>query len=336
MNKRFIWVVLFLLVIGGGIYFLVRKPKEEVVNNEKVVVIEDTRKEEVPDTGDEPEEDTVTDTGNTDFSSFSAETQVLGEESSSKFSIESVGNVSKDGYHEFTFLLKSDGKDEPFVTASYMSNIGVVRMDFQGISKDSAGIGYQQEESIDKEGVSRIYHNISAQSDQELYDIGVTKSTPFKLTSEDLGNGEWNVILDVKYPGVSDITIDLGSEEYSKDEQTIVGITAIENATITSYTYGRPSGLLKFVWSVGGDGDSPIPGAKASYNADGKLIVTFDSLVMDRVANFSETMSLPSSITSTVERIGEKSIYTFSGIGEKREYRLSASLSPNQIILEIK
>lgn len=332
MNKRFIWTVLFLIVIGGTVFFLTRKPKEEVVEEDQV--IEETDEEEVVE--EETEEEETTEESNTDFSSFSTESQVLGEESDVEFSIESVENEAMDGYHKFTFLLKSEEEGEPFVTASYMSNIGVIRMDFQSISKDSTGIGYQEEESIDTEGISKIYHNVSAQSDQELYDIGVTESTPFKLTSEELENGEWNVILEVKYPGTREVSIDLGSEEYSTDTQSIEGITSTENASITSYTYGRPEGLLKFVWSVGGDGDNPIPGVEASYNADNELVVVFNSLVMDRIANFSESLTLSSSIIATVERTGEKSVYTFTGMGSQREYRLSASLSPNQVVLEIK
>jgi hypothetical protein len=214
--------------------------------------------------------------------------------------------------------------------------MGIIRMDFQGISKDSTGIGYQAEKSIDKDGVLRIYHNVSAQSDQELYDIGVTKSTPFKLSSESLEDGEWKVILQVKYPGEKSVDINLGIEEYTSFDQEIAGVGVNENASITSYTYGRPSGLLKLVWSVSADGDNPIPSVKASYNLENELVVTFESLVLDRVASFSESMSLSSGITATPERTGETSVYTFTGLGEKREFRLSASLSPNQVILEIK
>jgi hypothetical protein len=37
-----------------------------------------------------------------------------------------------------------------------------------------------------------------------------------------------------------------------------------------------------------------------------------------------------------VERVGDSSVYTFTGLEEVREYKLSASLSPNQVILEIR
>lgn len=335
MNKKFIWFVLLLLIIAGVVFFFLKRPKEEseIDDNEEKIEEEVEEKDEE---GEEKEEEEYEYTGSTDFSSFSTDTQSVGELSDAQFSIEKLEETTKDGYHEFVFTLQSDQEEEPFATASYISSMGVIRLDFQSISRDSTGIGYQQEKIIDKEGVTRIYHNVSAQADQELYDIGITKSTPFKLSSEEKEEGNWSITLQVKYPGERTTEVNLGLEEFTSFDQEIPGIGAKENASIISYTYGRPSGLLKLVWSVSGDGESPIPNVKAFYNEKDELVVTFESLVIDRVANLAETMMLPSSITATVERTGETSTYVLSGIGSKREYRLSASLSPNQVILEIK
>jgi hypothetical protein len=211
----------------------------------------------------------------------------------------------------------------------------VVRVDFQGISGDSTGIGYQQERRIDQEGVLRIYHNISADADQELYDIGVSRSTIFYLTSEQIEEGKWYVILQVKYPGAADVDVDLGSEDFSEEDQSIVGVTAEDGATISAYTYSG-AGLLKLVWTVTSQVDNPIPSVRATYNEDDELVVTFDSLTTDRVAAFGDTLTLPSSVIAEVERVGDSSVYTFTGLEEVREYKLSASLSPNQVILEIR
>jgi hypothetical protein len=324
MKKKLVWTLILLLIVGGLIFFITRKPDEQVEEEQEIVKEEEKEEEEVEE---------ELETG--DFSGFSTERQVLGEESEAVFTLEKVLDESKNGFHEFVFTLSSEDEDEPYVTASFMSSSGAIRVDFQGIGKDSSGIGYQQERSINKNGVLRIYHNVSGQSDQELYDIGVTKETPFKLFSEELETGKWNVVLQVKYPGESDVEVDLGSEEFSKGEQSIDGVGSEKNAAITSYTYGRPSGLMKLVWNVSADGDNPIPNVTASYNEKKELVVVFGSLVLDRVASFTKSMALPSSITGTVERSGEKSTYIFSGMGE-REYKISASLSPNQVILEIR
>jgi len=262
---------------------------------------------------------------------------VLGEESEAEFSIDELEDAGKDGYHEFIFTLTTeDEEEEPFVTATYLSSQGVIRMDFQGINGDSTGIGYQQEREVNEQGVSRIYHNISSQADQELYDIGVSKSTIFYLTSEEIEDGKWSVILQVKYPGESNVDVDLGSEEFSEEEQNIDGVTAADGAAISAYTYSGTTGLLKLVWSVKSDTDNPIPSVSASYNEDDDLVVTFESLSMDRVASFADTLTLPSSITAEVVREGENSVYTFTGMDGVREFKLSASLSPNQVILEIR
>jgi hypothetical protein len=334
MNKRFIWTVIILLALGTGIFFLTRRTKEEGSKDTQEAVDEVEREEGKTDEEEQPKYEY---TGETDFSTFTTDTQTLGEESEVEFSIESLIETSKDGYHEFIFTLKTEDEEgQPYVVSSFISNMSVVRVDFQGISKDSTGIGYQQEKLIEKDGVTKIYHNISAQQDQELYDIGVTRSTPFELTSEEISQGEWNVTLKVKYPGERTVEIDMGSTEFSTEDQTIEGISATENASITSYTYGSSSGIMKLVWSVGGQGDNPIPSVIASYNDDDELIVTFESLSVDRVSNISETMTLPFGITATPERTEQTSVYTFSGMDGRAEFRLSALLSPNQVILEIK
>ncbi len=332
MKKKGVTTILLLLAIGGLIFFLVRKPKEDVEVDEN----EDTQVEEVEEEteGEEPEEEYEY-SGGTDFTEFTSDTQVLGEETEAEFAIEKLEDISRDGFHQFTFTLTTEDEEEPFVTASYLSNSGVVRVDFQGISKDSTGIGYQQERRVDKEGVLRIYHNISADADQELYDIGVAKPTIFYLTSEEIEVGKWYVILQVKYPGAADVDVNLGSEEFSKEDQSIIGVTAEDGATISAYTYSR-AGLLKLVWTVTSSVDNPIPSVSATYNEDDELVVTFDSLTVDRVVAIGDTLTLPSSIIAEVERVGDSSVYTFTGLEEVREYKLSASLSPNQVILEIR
>jgi len=337
MKKKAIWIILVLLVLGVVVFFVLRntKEKDESKDEDKETVVE---QEEEKDTKYEY-------TGDTDFSSYSIKTQTVGEDSESKYSILGVKDSEEDGYHKFVFSLKESEKENedlddsgPFVTATYLSNLGVIRIDFQNISIDSTDIGYQQDRNIDKDGVLRIYHNVSGEEDQELYDIGVRTDAPFKLTSDFIEkDNTWEVILQVKYPGGLDIEVDLGSEEFSREDQGIKGAGVAEDATISAYSYGRPSGLLKLVWTVTAQGDNPIPTVSSLINGDGDLVVVFDGIVLDRVAStLSESVTLSSGISLRAERQENTSIYVFSNISSSAEYRLSASLGPNQVVLEIK
>lgn len=338
MKKKIIWIILVLLVLGVVVFFVLRntKEKDESKGEDKETVIE--QQEEEKDTKYEY-------TGDTDFSSYSTKTQAVGEDSESKYSILGVKDSEEDGYHKFVFSLKESVKESedlddsgPFVTATYLSNLGVIRIDFQNISVDSTDIGYQQDRSIDKDGVLRIYHNVSGEEDQELYDIGVRTDAPFKLTSDFVEKDDiWEVILQVKYPGGLDMDVDLGSEEFSREDQGIKGAGVAEDATISAYSYGRPSGLLKLVWTVTAQGDNPIPAVSSLINGDGDLVVVFDGIVLDRVAStLTESVTLSSGISLKAERQENSSIYVFSNISSSAEYRLSASLGPNQVVLEIK
>ena len=337
MNKKFIWFLLVIIVLGGVIFFVLRRPTEDVEDFD-----EDIDEEVVQ----EQEEDTEYEyTGDTDFSSFSTDQQVVGEISENTFSIRGVEDSRGDGYHKFVFELRQEELDEdlemgdigPLVTATYLSNLGSIRMEFQNIETDNSGIGYQQERRVDRDGVLRIYHNISTEADQEIYDIGVSRSTPFELTAVYLEEDIWEVVLRVKYPGDLEVDIDLGSEEFSREDQSIDGAGLEESASIDAYTFGRPTGLLKLVWTVNAQGGNPIPNVSASFNEEGDLVVVFNELFVDRVAgSITEEMILPSGITVVAERESGTSTYVFSRISSESEYRLSASLSPNQVVLEIR
>ena len=76
--------------------------------------------------------------------------------------------------------------------------------------------------------------------------------------------------------------------------------------------------------------------ASAKYNESGDLVLTFESLKIDRGNKSLNGASLPLGITLSTSRDGEKSVYTFSNLGKKDEFKLSANLGPNQVIIEIK
>ncbi|HPR92365.1 MAG TPA: hypothetical protein PLR64_03900 [Candidatus Dojkabacteria bacterium] len=178
---------------------------------------------------------------------------------------------------------------------------------------------------------------MSGTQEKSFYDIGLSQSTIFKLdVSAGQGEDQWGVFLRVKYPGEKEIAGNLGSTEFSSADQAITGAGIDENASALSYQYSASGGILKFVWGVSADGDHPIPSVKAGYNQLDELVVTFESLKLDRVGGTPKTLTLPLGITLVTSRVGESTVYSFSGMELDAEYKLSASLSPNQVVLEIK
>lgn len=320
--KKVIFILVILLLLGAGAYFIFKKPKAQETKDT------DTTIEEEQDTENEDEEEVIIEEG--DFTGFSNNDQTVGKATEDLFNLESITDESKTGYHRFSFNLSTTGTDDPYVTAKYNSSTGVIRVELNSIGTDKSGIGYQKERAIDKEGIIRLYHAVTSVADKEIYDIGLAKSTVFKLYKQS-GDGQLMVILDVKYPGEVTSAIDLGSTEFSTDPQSISGAT---NATIKSYSYSSSGGVLKFVWSVTADGANPIPSVTAEYLDNETLSIKFTSLTLDRVVNAVGSLKLPASITIDSSKESSASIYNFI-VGSKKEYKLSATTSPNQVILEI-
>ena len=323
--KKIIFIIVILLLLGAGAYFIFKKPKVEDTNNTDTTVEE----EQDTETKEEEKEELIIQ-DEEDFTGFSDDDQVIGVATEDLFNIESITDESKTGYHRFSFNLSTTGTDDPYVTAKYNSSTGVIRVELNSIDSDKSGIGYQKDRAINKEGIIRLYHAVTSTADKEIYDIGLAKSTIFKLYKQS-GDGQLKVILDVKYPGEVTSTIDLGSTEFSTDLQDISGIA---NATIKSYSYSSSGGILKFVWSVTADGENPIPSVTGEYLDDNTLSIKFTSLTLDRVVNAASSLTLPTGITIDSSKEGSASIYNFI-VGSKKEYKLSATTSPNQVILEI-
>ena len=339
MIKKIIWFLVLPLIIGVSIYFIFFNKKSATNNTDKGSDTNQTQTDDT-DTTDE-DEDTDTDTTNsneettTPLTGFSTESQTEGVASQSKFTIEDVTNTARTGYHEFVFSLSSTGTDDPYVIATYMSDLGVIRIDLNQIEKDNSDIGYQKAVAINKEGISQLYHNVSSDQTEEIYDIGVSKSTAFKITTAKMSDG-WDIIVGVQYPGVvSTENLDLGSKEFGKTAQAIMGVDATKASTLSSYTYGSTSGVFKFVWNVSSSDTNPIPSVSAAYNAEHHLVVTFGSVKTDKVYLAVDGIALPGNLAMQTERAAEKSIYTFYGLTEDVNYKLSAGLSPNQVIVEI-
>jgi len=323
--KKIIFIIVILLLLGAGAYFIFKKPRVEDTNNTDTTVEE----EQDTETKEEEKEEVIIQEEE-DFTGFSDDEQVIGVATEDLFNIESITDESKTGYHRFSFNLSTTGTDDPYVTAKYNSSTGVIRVELNSIDSDKSGIGYQKDRAINKEGIVRLYHAVTSTADKEIYDIGLAKSTIFKLYKQS-GDGQLKVILDVKYPGEVTSTIDLGSTEFSTELQDISGIA---NATIKSYSYSSSGGILKFVWSVTAEGENPIPSVTGEYLDDNTLSIKFTSLTLDRVVNTASSLTLPTGITIDSSKEGSASIYNFI-VGSKKEYKLSATTSPNQVILEI-
>lgn len=320
--KKVIFILVILLLLGAGVYFIFKKPKvEDTSTNDTDTTVEEEKDTKIP-------KEEVVEEG--DFTGFSANDQTVGAVTEDLFTIESITDESKTGYHRFSFNLSTTGTDDPYVTAKYNSSTGVIRVELNSIEKDNSGIGFQKERAINKEGIIRLYHAVTSVENKVIYDIGLAKSTIFKLYKQS-GDGQQIVILDVKYPGEVVSTIDLGSTEFSADPQSISGAT---NATIKSYSYSSSGGVLKFAWSVTANGENPIPSVTAEYLDNETLSIKFTSLTLDRVVNAAGSLKLPAGITIDSSKESTASIYNFI-VGSKKEYKLSATTSPNQVILEI-
>ena len=325
MVKKIIWFVVLPIVIGVSIYF--------IFFNKKTTSPSNTSTENTNTTSSNSNSDS-SNTSGSDLTNFSTKDQNVGSASESVYTLDKVANSAETGYQKFVFSLSSEGTDNPYVMASYISAQGVIRVTLKQVTTDNSGLGYQKEISIDTNGVMKLYHNISSDQTEEIYDIGVSKEASFLLYSEKTSTG-WNVVLNVEYPGIVVSSNDLGSTEFGVGAQSISGVGVDASAAINSYTYGINTGVLKFVWNVSSSDTNPIPSVSAAYDSSNNLVVTFGSLSIDKVVKAVNNTDLPQGLILNTNRTGNVSTYTFSGMNTQLSYKLSASTSPNQVSLEI-
>lgn len=325
LNKRdykFFIFCLFVLVASTLLLTGCMNDEQQEVDDEEIIIEEDALEENF--------DDVVTG----DFSSFSNERQDIGEVSDENYEIIFFTEIPMNGYHNFAFELEG-GEVLPKVSAQYRVESGAIRLTFEGIEENRVGPRYQQAYDINEKGVVRIYHNISPDEDVEIYDIGVVKPTEFYLHGEQIEDDKWKVSLDVRYPGELDINIDTGADEFSSEDQEIVGATSSDGARITNYSYTVEGNIFKFIWTVRGNEEKPIPKVRARYNQDNELVVTFPDLDSDTIGRDGGEMALIGGLEKVVwSRLGSESIYRFV-VGQERNYKLSSFLSPHQVVLEI-
>ncbi len=340
MIKKIIWFFVLPIVVGVSVYFIFFRKHDDVPTNTN----NDTNNTQTDDTNTKTNTSDIADKDDANvapqpLTGFSTNKQEIGMDTNgvASLTIDEISNTSTTSYHEFRFKITSDHMDSPYVTAEYLASSGVIRLSFNDVTKDNGGLGYQKSINVNKEGVLRLYHNVSSSFEGEIYDVGISNQTPFKLSAE-LGNNDesWYVTLSVQYPGEGTSVVDLGSTEFSTEAQSITGVQKDVKATVASYSYSSASGVVKFVWSVSSTDTNPIPTVSAAYDASNQLVVTFASLSVDKVVSAVNGKTLPGGISIASAKSGDSSIYTFKGISSNLSYKLSASTGPNQVVLEIK
>ncbi len=270
---------------------------------------------------------------------FTREKQSIGAESSLEYTIDSVENVQSDGYHLFKFKISttSDQPSLPYVILEPILDKGVFRVTVKGVAKDNSGIGYQTSVAVDKGAITGIYRAVTSVEKTSVYEIGFLGTNNMLLEYEETGTSSWDISVKVSYDlKYSPPSIDFGSTEFSSEPQSIEGMTSSDGARISSYSYSVSGGVLKFVYSVASGTSNPIPSVEASYDDMNILDVRFTSLDSDKVSGWAKTISLPSGIVVNVSRSGDVSSYRFGGLGAPRPFKLSATQSPNSVIVEIK
>ncbi len=299
-----------------------------------------TKKEDTdPDAGNDTQQEEVKEDENlANLEDFGKTKQVVGESSEYEYSIDDIQLTEGEDYHEFRFEMSSsqEGATRPLFTVEPILTKGVYRVSLTNIFKDSTSITHSKGIVIDKGAITGLNRVVTDSDTTRAYDIGVLGNNLFKVDIQDIGDGEWifavQVSYDTKYTPPS---IDFGSSEFSSQEQRIEGVTSEQGAKITEYSFVYASGVLKFTFEVSSGASNPIPDVNAKYDDEGLLIVTFPSLEQDKVSSWSKTIKLPSGVTLSIVRANEESIYTFSGISNKKPFKLSASQSPNLVIMEI-
>lgn len=330
--KKKIFLYLLVILLSTVLLSGCTKKDEDVVEDDGQ---DTTQEEDVTEEESSKDEDLGYLSNPEDFTKVK---QGLGESSDFEYTIESVESLKNEGYQEFLFEMSSTEEDVviPLFVVEPLLDKGVLRVTIKNIFKDNTGFTHSEGIKVDTGAITGIYRVITSLENTRIYDIGILANNPFKLELKENDTNNWTfsvkVAYDTKYTAP---TVDYGSTEFSSDAQSIEGMTSGEGAKITTYSYSTSGGILKFMFAVASGASNPIPSVSAQYDEDGMLIVTFESLASDKVSTWGSSISLPSGVTAFVSKSGETSVYKFGGISGKKPFKLSATQSPNQVIVEI-
>ena len=333
--KKNIFIYILVLLLSSVLLTGCTKKTEEESDTKDTVKNE----EEQESTEEESKEDE--DLGYiSDDEGFTKVKQSLGESSDFEYKMEKIGGSQQEGYHEFLFTVSStqDGATVPYIVVEPVLASGFLRVTISNIFSDTTDISHTSGITVNKGAISTLTRTVTSAENTRVYSIGVSGTHTFKLELEESGDGTWifavKVSYDTKY---SAPTIDYGSTQFSSDLQSIEGVTATQGAKISNYSYIYSGGILKFSIEVSSGASNPIPSVSGEYNESGILEIAFPSLETDKVAGWasSKSKALAAGVTLSVSRSGESSVYSFSGISGNKPFKLSATQSPNLVIIEI-
>ena len=339
MKKRLYVYILVLILSSVLLSGCTKKESEETDTQTDTSVTEQEEIEEEKPEEEKPveeKEESPQDSGN--LEGFGKEKVVLGQASEFEYTLDSIEAKEGEGYYEFTFKISSsqEGAVAPLFTVTPLLSKGVFRVSLTNIFDDNSTITHSKGVAINKGAITALTRIVTDSDTTRGYDIGVQGNNQFKVDMQQEGDSVWIFSVKVSYDtNYSAPTIDFGSTEFSSEPQKIEGVTSQQGAKIVDYSYIYSSGILKFSLEVASGASNPIPSLTAQYNDEGVLFVNFPSLEQDKVSQWGSVINLPAGVKVEISRTGQESVYMFSGINNRKPFRIGASQSPNLVNIEI-
>ena len=339
MKKRLYVYILVLILSSVLLSGCTKKESEETDTQTDTSVTEQEEIEEEKPEEEKPveeKEESPQDSGN--LEGFGKEKVVLGQASEFEYTLDSIEAKEGEGYYEFTFKISSsqEGAVAPLFTVTPLLSKGVFRVSLTNIFDDNSTITHSKGVAINKGAITALTRIVTDSDTTRGYDIGVQGNNQFKVDMQQEGDSVWIFSVKVSYDtNYSAPVIDFGSTEFSSEPQKIEGVTSQQGAKIVDYSYIYSSGILKFSLEVASGASNPIPSLTAQYNDEGVLVVTFPSLEQDKVSQWGSVINLPAGVKVEISRTGQESVYMFSGINNRKPFRIGASQSPNLVNIEI-
>ena len=338
--KRHLYVYILVLILSSVLLSgCTKKESEETDTKTDTSVTEQEETEEEKPAEEKPvEEKEESPQDSSSLEGFGKEKVVLGQASEFEYTLDSIEAKEGEGYYEFTFKISSsqEGAVTPLFTVTPLPSKGVFRVSLTNIFDDNSTITHSKGVTINKGAITALTRIVTDSDTTRGYDIGVQGNNQFKVDVTEEGSSTWVFSVKVSYDtNYTAPTIDFGSTEFSSEPQKIEGVTSQQGAKITDYSYIYSGGILKFSLEVASGASNPIPSLTAQYNDEGVLVVNFSSLEQDKVSQWGSVINLPAGVKVEISRTGQESVYMFSGINNRKPFRISASQSPNLVNIEI-
>ena len=339
MKKRLYVYILVLILSSVLLSGCTKKESEETDTKTDTSVTEQEETEEEKPAEEKPvEEKEESPQDSSSLEGFGKEKVVLGQASEFEYTLDSIETKEGEGYYEFTFKISSsqEGAVTPLFTVTPLPSKGVFRVSLTNIFDDNSTITHSKGVTINKGAITALTRIVTDSDTTRGYDIGVQGNNQFKVDVTEEGSSTWVFSIKVSYDtNYTAPVIDFGSTEFSSELQKIEGVTSQQGAKIVDYSYIYSSGILKFSLEVASGASNPIPSLTAQYNDEGVLFVNFPSLEQDKVSQWGSVINLPAGVKVEISRTGQESVYMFSGINNRKPFRISASQSPNLVNIEI-